>query len=421
MTNTECPVKLTSDGGEPVHAQTDALRAAGPATRVELPEGLVSWSVTRSDVARTLLKHPHVSKDARRSWPGYVPGAIPWLNPWVDVVSMFTTDGADHDRLRSLVSRAFTPRRVQELRPAVEEITDDLLHRLAMTDRDQPVDLRAHYAHQVPNRLICDIFGMPEEDRPAMRAAISASLNTEATEEEAAATRDTMMTAMRDLVETKRRHPGDDMTSDLVAAQLDDGDRLSDQEMISTLFNMIAAGTETTASLIDWAVSELLTHPDQLEQVHRDPRRWEDVVQETLRLHAPILHLPLRYATADIDLGEGVVIRQGETIVINFGAEGRDPHIHDDPASFDVNRDDKTHMAFGHGIHYCIGAPLAKLEASVALPALFDRFPNIDLAVERGKLQNQPSFIGNDYRTVPVYLHGRPDSGSVDLTNLSKV
>lgn len=407
-TSNGCPVKLTSRGGKHLHAQTDELRSAGPAVRIELPESIPAWSVTRGDVMKKLLGHPHVSKDARKSWPGYVAGAIPWLNPWVDVTSMFTTDGADHERLRSLVGKAFTPRRVQELRPAIEKIVDDLLDEMATTPAHESVDLRARFAHQVPNRLICDLFGMPEEKRAVMRRAISASLDTEATAEEAAATRDTMMTSMRDLVETKRREPGEDMTSDLIAAQLADGDRLSDDEMISTLFNMIAAGTETTASVIDWAVCELLDHPDQLEQVREDPSRWDDVVNETLRLHAPIMHEPLRYATADIDLGEGVVIRRGEAIVVNFGAHGRDPDLHQDPGSFQLDRADKAHLAFGHGVHYCIGAPLSKLEANIALPALFARFRDLALAVPRHELQHQPSFIGNDYQSIPVYPHGLP-------------
>ncbi|MFI2211568.1 cytochrome P450 [Streptomyces sp. NPDC020141] len=408
MTPTSSAVELTSTGGEQVHLQTDELRAAGPAVPIRLPEGLIAWSVTRGDIAKRLLSSPHVSKDARKSWPGYEPGAIPWLNPWVDVASMFTTDGADHDRLRSLVGKAFTPRGVQELRPAVEKITADLLEAMAARPRDESVELRADFSHQLPNRVICDLFGMPEDQRPAMLDAISASLDTEATEAEAAATRDTMMNAMRTLVETKRRDPGEDMTSLLIAAQTEDGGRLNDHEMVSTLFNMIAAGTETTTSLINHAVCELLTHRDQLDLVLADPGRWDDVTQETLRMHAPIMHLPLRYATADIDLGEGVVLRTGDTIVIHFGAHGRDPGAHEDPGAFRLDRGDKAHLAFGYGIHYCIGAPLAKLEAAIALPALFERFPAIDLAVDRDQLEPQHSFIGNDYLTLPVQLYGRP-------------
>ncbi|MER5766191.1 cytochrome P450 family protein [Streptomyces sp. NPDC001985] len=406
MTPTSSAVELTSRGGEQLQLQTDELRAAGPAVRIELPEGLTAWSVTRGDIAKRLLSSPDVSKDARKSWPGYEPGAIPWLNPWVDVASMFTTDGADHERLRALVGKAFTPRSVQELRPAIEKITADLLETMAAGDPGRPVDLRAAFSHQLPNRVICDLFGMPEEDRPAMLHAISASLDTEATEEEAAATRDTMMNAMRHLVETKRREPGDDMTSALIAAQTEDGERLTDHEMVSTLFNMIAAGTETTTSLINHAVCELLTHRDQLELALGEPGRWDDVAQETLRLHAPIMHLPLRYATADIDLGEGVVLRTGDTIVIHFGAHGRDPEAHGDPGAFRLDRADKAHLAFGFGVHYCIGAPLAKLEAGVALPRLFERFPDMDLAVGRERLEPQRSFIGNDYETLPVLLHG---------------
>lgn len=402
-------VELVSTGGQRVHAQTDQLRAAGPAVRIRLPEGVVAWSVTRGELAKRLLAHRHVSKDARKSWPGYRPGAIPWLNPWVDVISMFTTDGEDHDRLRRLVGKAFTPRRINDLRPAIEKIVADLLDDLAAHENDEePVDLRACFAHPLPTRLICDLFGVPDEQRLRMLRAIEDSLDTDVTEEQAAATRDSLYEAMQTLVESKRRQPGEDMTSLLVTTHQDDGDRLSEDELISTLINMIGAGSETTASLVDHAVCELLTHPDQLEAVRRQPELWEEVVQETLRLHAPIMHLPLRYATADIDLGDGVVIRKGETIVINFGAHGRDPGLHDAPSTFHLDREDKAHLAFGHGIHYCIGAPLARLEATIALPALFDRFPDLDLAVDHADLRPQASFIGNDFLEVPVHLRKHP-------------
>ncbi|MFF3985236.1 cytochrome P450 [Streptomyces sp. NPDC001797] len=397
-------VTLDSDGGGRLYEQADELRAAGPAVRVRLPEDVVAWSVTRGDVAKRLLVHPHVSKDARKSWPGHRPGAVPWLYPWVDVTSMFTSDGDDHARLRQLLGRAFTPRRIEELWPAIEAIVTDLLDALAARGAEERVDLRAGFAHGVPTRVICDLFGVPAGQRPEMLRIMGAVFATDVTPEHSAAVADDLYGAMLTLVETKRRAPADDLTSVLLTAHEEDGDRLGEAELISTLIAMIGGGSETTVSLIDAAVRELLTHPDQLAAVLAEPRRWTDVIDEALRLHPPIMHLPTRFATEDIDLGEGVTVRAGDAILIAFGAHGRDPGVHDDPAAFRIDRADKQHLAFGHGIHYCVGAPLGRLEAEIALPALFARFPRLALCIAPDDLEPQHSFIGNDLAELPVIL-----------------
>ncbi|SFD65184.1 cytochrome P450 family protein [Streptomyces aidingensis] len=395
------PLTLDTTGRH-LYPQTDQLRAAGPAVRVNLPDGVTAWSVTHGDIIRKLLTHPHISKNPRTSWPGYRPGAIPWLAAWVDVQSMFTSDAADHQRLRGLVARAFTPRRVQELAPAIDAIVTDLVDTLHhTTGPGQSVDLRAAFAYPIPTRVICDLFGVPADQRADMLRVIDAVLDTTATPEQAANTRTAMYQAMHTLIATKRARPGQDMTSDLLAAR-EDGDRLSEEELVSTLILMIGAGSETAVSLIGHAITELLAHPGQLHTVLADPARWDDVIEETLRLHPPIMHLPMRYATGDIDLGEGVTLHPGDLILIGFGAHGRDPQLHHHPEAFDIDRTDKDHLAFGHGIHYCLGAPLARLEARRALPALFTRFPRLRLAVTPTELQPQPSFIGNDHRTLPA-------------------
>ncbi|MFE1783240.1 cytochrome P450 [Streptomyces sp. NPDC059506] len=393
--------------GRRLYTDADQLRAAGPTVLVQLPGNVTAWSVTRGDVAKALLTDPRVSKNPRENWPAYREGRIPpsWpLINWVNVTSMLTSDGADHQRLRRLVGTVFTPRHVDALRPAVERIVDDLLDQLATRPPGTVTDLRAHYAYPLPTRLIADLFGVPHEQRPQMLQLVDAVLDTSAAPEKAEATARDLFAAMRALVDAKRAAPGQDMTSMLLAAHEEDGDRLSEDELVSTLILMIGAGSETAVSLIDHAVCALLAHRDQLTQVLANPGRWDDVVEETLRVHPPIMHLPLRYATADIDCGDGIIIRRGDPILIGFGAHGRDPKVHQDPARFDIDRADKQHLAFGHGIHYCLGAPLAKLEAAIALPALFERFPDITLEAAPDRLQPQASFIANDYRTLPVQL-----------------
>ena len=399
------PVTLTSSGGPHLFAQADELRAAGPAVLVRMPDDVIAWAVTRGDVIKRLATHPHVSKDARTSWPSHVPGSIPWLYAWVDVVSMFTSDGDDHKRLRQLVSRAFTPGRVEAMRPVLEAIVTDLLDTLAAQDRSMPLDLRTHFSYRVPTRLICDLFGVPDDQRPEMLRVIDSVLATDVTAQEAETTKHDLYRAMQTLVDIKRDSPGEDMTSLLLAAHEQDGDRLSHIELISTLILMIGAGSETAVALINAAVRELLTHPEQLAAVLAEPARWRDVIEESLRLHPPIMYMPLRYAAQDIDLGEGVVIKEGEAIIVGFGAHGRDPGTHQDPGAFLIDRQTKEHMAFGHGIHHCLGAPLARLEAEIALPALFARFPRLALATAPEDLQPQRSFIGTDVTALPVVLN----------------
>ncbi|MBU7598935.1 cytochrome P450 [Streptomyces sp. P38-E01] len=367
-----------------------------------MPMGLVGWSVTRGDVARRLLTDRRVSKDARRSWPGYQPGRYPWLAAWVDVTSMLTSDGADHTRLRSFIGRAFSRDRINALRPRIETIVADLLNALDH-DTNRVVDLRSAFSYPIPTRVICDLVGVPDEQRPAMLKVIDAVLDTSATPEQQAQTADGMYAAMTTLIDTKRAELGEDLTSVLLSAQAEDGDQLSEDELVSTLILMIGAGSETAVSLINHSVASLLTHLDQLNTVQRHGR-WDDVIDEALRLHPPIMHLPLRYATEDIDLGDGTVIRRGDLILISYGAHGRDPSVHRDPDHFDIDRANTDNLAFGHGIHYCLGAPLARLEARIALQQLFARFPGLELASDPGELERRPSFIGNDFHELPVRL-----------------
>ncbi|MGC1214834.1 MAG: cytochrome P450 [Micromonospora sp.] len=405
-----CPVVLDTAGVD-VHAEAARIRANGPIAEVELPGGFTAWAVTSYHVAKQVLSDKRFAKDSR-NWPAFVNGEVPsdWpMITWVVMDNMTTRDGDDHARLRKLVSRGFTARRVEESRPLIEKITNELLDDLAATPPGEVVDLKSRFAYPLPARVVCDLFGVPEESREEALRGGEVNVSTSITPEQAEANVEQWHRAMLDLADHKRKNPGDDLTSLLVAAKEEDGSRLSDEEMAGTLHLMLGAGSETLMNVLSHAVRHLLVNPDQRALVANGEATWDEVFDETIRVDSPAAMLPFRFATEDVEIG-GVRIRKGDPILMGFAGIGRDPEVHGGTADeFDVKRADKTSLSFGHGVHYCLGAPLARLEAMVALPALFQRFPEMELAVAPEELEPQGTFIMNGHRALPVRL-GAPAS-----------
>ncbi|MFE9583269.1 cytochrome P450 [Nocardia sp. NPDC006044] len=400
------PIVLDTTGAD-IQGESARIRARGPVAVVELPGGVPAWSATDAAVLKSLLADPRVSKDPRQHWSSFINGEITeaWpLLPWVAVDNMFTAYGSDHRRLRKLVSPAFTHRRTTALRPRIEAITDSLLNALAATPPGESVDIRAGFAYPVPIQVITEMMGVPEHLGGGLHKCVDGFFDTSFTPEQAQANYLEMYRLISELVAYRRETPGDDVTSVLIATRAEDGAQLVEKELVDTLMLVINAGHETTVNLLDQAIFALLTHPDQRADVVEGRVPWSDVVEETLRYEAPVAHLPLRYAVEDIEIGD-IRIPKGEAILASYAGAGRDPNLHGATADhFDIHRTNKDHLSFGHGAHHCIGAPLARLEAAIALPALFERFPNLRLAVDPAELQPVGSFVSNGHRQLPVYL-----------------
>ncbi|MER5466425.1 cytochrome P450 [Streptomyces sp. NPDC002668] len=402
------PFVLDPAGADP-DAEHRTLRAKGPAARVDVL-GVTAWSVTDPDLLKRLLTSSDVSKDARRHWPQFNDAIQTWpLALWVAVENMFTAYGQDHRRLRRMVAPAFSARRVDALKDRVENIVAELLDDLEKTEPGEQADLREHFAYPLPIQVIGHLMGLPAGRREGFRAVVDGVFATTLTPEQAAANTVALYAVLDDLIATRRAEPGDDMTSLLIAARDEEGDgsALSENELRDTLLLMISAGYETTVNLIDQGITALLTHPEQLHNVRSGRATWGDVVEETLRLEPAVKHLPMRFAVRDIPLPDGQVIAEGEAILASYAAANRHPDWHGDSAeSFDVTRTapGPEHLAFGYGAHFCLGAPLARLEGAIAIRAFFDRFPHAELAVPSDQLPRVPSLIANGHQHLPVRL-----------------
>ncbi|MFI2691002.1 cytochrome P450 [Kitasatospora sp. NPDC018619] len=357
------------------------------------------WAVTHHEALQSLLADPRVGKDARL-WTTFREGRLPegWpLLNFVTVPGMVTADDEDHRRLRQLVSQAFTPRRTADLAPAVEARALALLDGIAELEGE--FDLRRHFAYPLPMQVIGELLGLAPEQQDELHGLSDTLVSSSATPAAALAAQRELNALLASVVAAKRAEPGDDLTSDLIAAH-EEGDRLSEAELVGTLLLMLVAGHETTLNLITNAVRALLAHPDQLRLVLDGEQPWSAVVEETLRYDSPVGQFPLRYAREDIAVGD-VVIRRGEALLASYAAAGRDSGHHPDADRFDLTRPPARHLSFGHGPHFCLGSGLARLEAETALRHLFARFPGLAPAPGRAD-EPIPSFVSNSVRTLWV-------------------
>ncbi len=405
-TSPSVPHRMDPAGGCP-HADNARLLARGAVAPVVLPGDVAGMAVLGHDALREFLAHPDVAKGAEHFTAlreGRIADGWP-LRTFATVRGMTTADGDDHRRLRALVSKAFTARRVAELRPRVEAVTAGLLDGLgrAAAEDGGVADLRRHFAMPLPMGVICELLGVDAEHQDRLHHLSNQVVATDIGPEEAMAANRELVDVLGAVAAARAKEPGGDLTSALIAAREEDGDRLSAHELVGTLLLMIIAGHETTLNLITNAVRALCAHRDQLELVRSGHATWADVVEETLRWDSPVSYFPFRYPTRDLTVA-GTVIPKGTPVLAGYSAAGRDPAAHGPDADrFDITRaSGSRHLSLGHGPHYCLGAPLARMEATIALERLFTRFPGLDVAVAEPELARHASFVGNSVRDLPV-------------------
>ncbi|MZE80242.1 cytochrome P450 family protein [Streptomyces xinghaiensis] len=374
------------------------LRDRGPAHRVRVDEQNVVWLIVGHEEGRAALADPRLSKDWRAA-PDLRFRAAP-VN-----ANMLDSDPPDHTRLRRLVAREFTSRRVESLRPRVEEITGELLDAMAAAP-DGRADLVEALAFPLPMSVICELLGVPSLDRASFRAwsnEVVAPTSPEAGE----AAMHAVGEYLAGLIEEKRRHSGDDLLSGLIRTTDEDGDRLTPDELVGMAFLLLVAGHETTVNLITNGVHALLRHPDSLAALRADLSLTERAVEETLRWDGPVENSTFRYSREPLEVG-GVTIPARQAVVISLAAADRDPARFPEADRFDLHRRPGGHLAFGHGIHFCLGAPLARMEGQIAIRRLLERFPDLalDLGPDRpaGDLPWIPGLLIRGLRRLPLRL-----------------
>lgn len=406
--NTADGVPIMTPFPEDIQEDRQRLHEAGPVTKVELPGEVRVWATTHHDVSKSVLGDPRFARNPKH-WEALRTGEVPETWPLIGVLSrdeinMLGLDGAPHRRMRQLTAYPFSARRVERLRPHIERITAHYLDTLE--DRaHEPLDLKPEFTFKVPITVVGELYGIDEKDYVFLGDLYARLFFVDTDEGEHLRIYSQLYEFFTELVARKKADPDqyDDFATDLLKATEEGKDPLTEEEVVITMLMVLAAGHETTVNLLNNAILALLDHPGEHKKLLEGEYTWEQVIEETLRYNPPNNSIMFRYATEDVEL-EGAKISKGEAVLTHYGAITKDANKHKDPHVFDPGREERRHISFGHGPHMCPGAALARLEARIVLPMLFERFPDLELAVPREELRNEPALIVNSLKEFPILL-----------------
>lgn len=375
------------------------LRMAQALLPFELSSGLKAWLITRHEDADQLFKNSEVIKDYSKVDPeaGYVLENGAFLDK-----NMLSSDPPDHTRVRKLVAKAFTPKMIAQLETDIQAITDELL--LPIKENGQ-FEVVRDLALPLPTAVICNMLGIPEEARGKFHQwsqIIVQSANDKNKMVENETSINAFVGYIHQLIESKRKHPDEKLVTLLINAH-EEGDSLSEEELISNIFLLIVAGHETTVNLITNGLFALLQNPEQLSKLKDDPGLVDNAIEEMLRYYSPVEIAPLRYAANDLEIS-GEKISKGDALFISLASVNRDETLYDDPERFDISREKIRHFAFGKGIHFCLGAPLARLEAKVAFTTLLKTFDHLSIDIPKSEIKWRPGMMMRGLESLPVKI-----------------
>ncbi len=382
----------------PFYAQ---LRAEAPVFPVSLPTKQRAWLITRYDDVLNALKDERFAKDPRNAMTPEQLKKVPWVPSMFKPLehNMLDLDSPDHTRLRELVHKAFTPRLIEQMRDQIQALTDELLDG---AERSGGMDVIADFALPLPLTMIGRILGVPAQDNRKFhrwtKTLISGGTNRNLFVLIPSVMR--FMGYMKKLIKERRANPNDDLVTALVQAK-DGSDQLSEDEILAMIFLLLIAGHETTVNLIGSGTLALLEHPDQRALLRHEPALIKTAIEELVRFVCPVEMATERYAREAITIAETTIPR-GELVMAVIGSANRDPNYFDNPDSLDITRTNNKHLAFGHGVHYCLGASLARHEGQIAISSLVQRMPNLRLNIARDQLRWRGTFVLRGLEALPV-------------------
>lgn len=372
-----------------------------PLTKVRFYDGRELWMLNRYEDVQFALRDNRFSNDPTKfsDLMFAATAGVPEDMTEYFYRNMLRTDPPDHTRLRRLISRGFTVRRITEMRPRIQELVDELLDGVAARGDERPVDLMAELAYPLPVLVMSELLAVPEHTHEDFRRWAADVVSSDpAVQDRKPDSYRNLMNFIIDLIGRRRAQPGDDLLSALVSMR-DNEDRLDDAELVSMVFLLLVAGVETTVNLLGTGAYLLLTHPDQADALREQPQRVTAAVEEVLRYQAPV-EITTRCTLESVPFGD-TIVPQGSLVLINLSAANRDPDRFSEPDEFDTTRGDSRHMTFGGGVHFCLGAALARAEGELALGTLVQRFPALRLAVPEDELRWRRAFL-RGLETLPV-------------------